>query len=197
MISSLNGQITDISGNAITVEVGGVGYLVNCAPSVLDGALIGDSVKLIVHTDVREDAITLYGFKDKVERQVFLLLKTVKGIGSRTALEVLSQVAPSDLLRAIGAGDTARLQSLKGIGKKTAERIVVELKESVGQFATEHILVRQLRVESVNFNDDAQAALMALGFTEGVAKAAIGKVLGSGTKPLDTGDLVRQALAFV
>ncbi len=197
MISSLNGLLIDISGNSITVEVGGVGYLVNCSPSVIDGSMVGDSIRLIVHTDVREDAITLYGFKDKLERQTFLLLKTVKGIGSRTAIEVLSQISPQDLLRIIGSGDTAKLQSLKGIGKKTAERIVVELKESVGQFATDQVLVKQLRLERDTFDTDAMAALMALGFSEAIAKGAIGKVLSGDSRPSDTGDFVRQALAFV
>ncbi len=197
MISSLNGIVLDISANSITVEVGGVGYLVYCAPSCMEICELDRPIKLVIHTDVREDAITLYGFRDKLERQVFMLLKTVKGIGSRTALDVISQMRPLDLLRTIGSGDTGLLQKLKGIGKKTAERIVVELKETVGQFATEQILPRQIEVSSNAHDSDAIAALVALGFAESAAKSAIEKVLKNGSVPADTGEFVRLALAFV
>jgi Holliday junction DNA helicase RuvA len=197
VISSLNGIVLDISANSVTVEVGGVGYLVHCAPACMEICQLGQSVRLVIHTDVREDAITLYGFRDKLERQVFMLLKTVKGIGSRTALDVISQMSPVDLLRTIGSGDTGLLQKLKGIGKKTAERIVVELKETVGQFATEQILPRQIEITRPNHDADAISALVALGFAESAAKSAIEKVLKNGSAPADTGEFVRLALAFV
>ncbi len=197
MISSLNGTVSDISANALTIDVGGVGYLVNCAPSCFETIELGKPVRLVIHTDVREDAITLYGFRDKLERQVFMLLKTVKGIGSKTALEVISQLSPIELLRAIGSGDTGRLQSLRGVGKKTAERVIVELKEKVGEFATEQMLTSKIEISRNSPRNDAIAALVALGFAESVAVTAIDKVSKGGADPSDTGEFVRMALKFV
>lgn len=197
MISSLNGTVSDISGNALTIDVAGVGYLVHCAPSSFELVELGKPIRLVIHTDVREDAITLYGFRDKLERQVFMLLKTVKGIGSRTALEVISQLSPIELLRAIGSGDTGRLQSLRGVGKKTAERVIVELKEKVGEFATDQMLSTRIEITRTSPRNDAIAALVALGFTESVANSAIENVLKGGSIPSDTGEFVRIALKFV
>lgn len=197
MISSLNGIVSDISANAVTLDVGGVGYLVNCSPQVASKCLIGETMKMVVHTDVREDAITLYGFLDKMERQVFLLLKTVKGIGSRTALEVISQMSPIDLLRTIGSGDLIRLQSLKGVGKKTAERIVVELKEAVGEFAVGQSISKRIEISSGSSQQDTVAALVALGFSESAAKGAVDKVIKSGSAPSGSGEFVKLALAFI
>jgi len=202
VISSLNGIVQEISANSVTVEVGGVGYLVSCSMRCLENLQLGATSKLIVYTDVREDAISLYGFKDKIERQVFQLLKTVKGIGSRTALEVLSQLDPLDLLRAIGSGDITRLKTLKGVGKKTAERIIVELKEKVGEFAVEQTMQISVDVIAATPIQDAEAALMALGFSQQLAAKALRNVLSQQSEAnnsglLIPGYLVREALKYV
>jgi len=201
VISSLNGIVSDISLNTVTVDVSGVGYSVQCSKTALQDLELGTKARFTIYTDVREDDILLYGFKDKLERQVFLLLKTVKGVGSKIALEMISQVNTLELLRAIGFGDTARLQSLKGVGKKTSERIIVELKEKVGEFAIEQaggLIVETIHSDPIK---DAESALMALGFSQSIAAKALAKVQHSekhsGNVGKETGDLVREALQYV
>ena len=197
MISTLTGLIADISSNKIIIDVSGVGYGVTCSTGCVEQLKVGGKTTLIVYTDVREDAIILYGFKDKLEREIFLLLKTVKGVGSKSAIDLLSQVKTFDLLRAIGSGDISGLQSLKGVGKKTSERIIVELKEKVGAFALEQAEGFKIDVVRTTPYQDAEAALMALGFSQSIANRALGQVQieikGSG----NTSELVKEALKYV
>ena len=136
MISYLRGTVFHQSGTSITLDVAGVGYELVCSTSCLEAIAGEDEVQIIVYTDVREDAIKLYGFVDQLEKQVFQLLLKVKGVGAKSASEILSQVDKHDLLRLIGSGDSSRLCTVKGIGKKTADRIVLELKDQVASFAT-------------------------------------------------------------
>ena len=199
MISSLNGVVSHISGNVLTLDVQGVGYEVLCTMKAASTLVQGETRRVVVFTDVQQDSIRLYGFEDRLEKQVFLLLTRVKGLGAKSASEVLSKVDKKDLLRIIASGDSARLQSIKGIGKKTSERIILELKDKVAEFvlgAAEPMMPAQTAGDLPT--DEAVQALQALGFTKKDAEAAVRKAaedieLGS----LSSGEIVREALRFV
>ncbi len=138
MIGALNGLVAEQKSDSLLLDVNGVGYQLTVTSSVLAALPAGEAkLRLIVYTDVKENAITLYGFRDSLEKEVFLLLKKVKGIGSRIALSIVSAVGPEALLQAIGTNDITRLKSIPGVGTKTAERVIVELRETVKDFALE------------------------------------------------------------
>lgn len=207
MISRLRGAVVEIDGDTIVIDVNGVGYSVTCTSSLSSRLQIASNETLCVYTDVREDAIRLFGFDSTAERHMFLLLNRVSGLGPRSAIDVLSNVNIRDLLRAIGSGDVHSLMSIKGVGKKKAERIVVELRDLVVSMAGERStsLRSLISVEgggslrqSNTASGDAIAALEVLGFNRkdaehAVAKAIESDALGHGA----AGDLVREALRFV
>jgi holliday junction DNA helicase RuvA len=132
VIARLRGLAAGRTPEGLVVEVGGVGYLVAATPSVLRRAEAGAEVTVETYLHVREDALQLYGFADAAERELFTQLLTVNGIGPKVALAVVSGSPAADLRRAIALGDVACFQVIPGIGKKTAERIVMELRERVG-----------------------------------------------------------------
>jgi Holliday junction DNA helicase RuvA len=127
MISRLRGKPVARTPDGLVLDVGGVGYLVAATPSALRRAESGGEVTVETYLHVREDALQLYGFAEPSERELFTHLLTVSGIGPKVALAVVSSGSAGDLRRAIAAGDAARFQAIPGIGKKTAERIVLEL----------------------------------------------------------------------
>ncbi|MFT5538940.1 MAG: Holliday junction DNA helicase RuvA [Alphaproteobacteria bacterium] len=133
MIAALNGLIDSIGEDSVIVDVGGVGYLVFCSSRTL-AALprVGEAVSLRIDTHVREDHIHLYGFSTEAERAWFRLLTTVQGVGVRVALAIQSALAPTDLARAIAAGDKPALGRASGVGPKLAARIATELKDKAG-----------------------------------------------------------------
>jgi Holliday junction DNA helicase RuvA len=132
VIARLTGVLAGHTPDGIVVEVGGVGYLVAATPSVLRQADPGGTVVVETYLHVREDALQLFGFATASERELFTQLLTVGGIGPKVALAVVSASSADELRRAIVLGDHARFQAIPGIGKKTAERIVLELREKVG-----------------------------------------------------------------
>ncbi len=197
MIGQIRGTVAAISTGTVLIDVGGVGYELHCSDACLANLEEGAQASLVVFTEVREDLIRLHGFVDNLEKQVFLMLTKVNGVGARTASDVLSQIDRRELLRAIGAGDVTRLQSLRGIGKKTAERLVVELRDSVGSLAGAAGAPLASRVER-EFSapvDDAVQALVALGFSRRDAERAVSQVNLSTS--LDSGAIVKEALKFV
>ena len=132
MISRLRGTPAGRAADGLVLDVGGVGYLVAATPSVLRRAEGVSELTVETYLHVREDALQLYGFADAAERELFVRLLGISGIGPKVALAVVSSSQPADLWRAIALGDPARFQAIPGIGKKTAERIVLELKGSLG-----------------------------------------------------------------
>ena len=132
MISRLRGKPVASTPDGLVLDVGGVGYLVAATPSAVRKASGADEVAVETYLHVREDALQLYGFADRAERELFVLLLTVNGVGPKVALAIVSGSSADELRRAIVREDTARFQAIPGIGKKTAERIVLELKEKVG-----------------------------------------------------------------
>ena len=133
MISRLRGAPVGRTADGLVVDVGGVGYLVSATPSVLRRADGTTEVTVETYLHVREDALQLYGFADAGERSLFVQLLGVSGIGPKVALAVVSSASPDELRRAIALRDSARFQAIPGIGKKTAERIVLELEGSIGE----------------------------------------------------------------
>src|SRR6187200_151528 len=132
VIARLRGRPAGRSADGLVLDVNGVGYLVAATPAVLRRATTGAEVTVETYLHVREDALQLYGFADAEERELFVHLLTVSGIGPKVALAVVSGSPAAELRRAIALGDHARFQAIPGIGKKTAERIVLELKEKLG-----------------------------------------------------------------
>jgi holliday junction DNA helicase RuvA len=134
MIARLRGRLLEKEPSALVVEAGGVGYAV-AVPVSTFAKITGDSVDLFIHTEVRADAILLFGFLTREERGLFRKLMAVQGVGPMTALAVLSGISPEELVTAITSGDTRRLQGVPRVGKKTAERICLELREKLDDVA--------------------------------------------------------------
>ena len=169
MIARLRGHPAGRSAEGLVLDVNGVGYLVAATPSVMRRAGAGTEVTVETYLHVREDALQLYGFADADERELFVHLLTVSGVGPKVALAVVSGSPPGELRKAIALGDHARFQAIPGIGKKTAERIVLELKEKLGSAteaglaavsdAPDHLVARDALVELGYTIVDAERAL--------------------------------------
>ena len=163
MIALLTGEVVVRRGDHVVVSCGGVGYRLSVSAETLRHVpAVGRHVSIHTHLIVRDDALALYGFATEEERDLFLLLLGVQSVGPKMALAVLSGGPPRELLSAVAAGDMARLQAVPGIGKRTAERIVVELREKVGAApAADEIVITR--------GDDPRAlardGLLGLGFT--------------------------------
>lgn len=173
MIAHLTGLLRQKTLETCVVDVGGVGYEVFVPLTTLSQLpQEGERVSLFVHTAVREDAISLYGFASARERTAFRLLISVSGVGPKLALSILS-IAADDLVRAISSGDLSRLSSIPGIGKKTAERLVLELKDKIAKTFTVSPASAEAAAEG---EDDLISALINLGYKEPAAKAAARRV---------------------
>jgi Holliday junction DNA helicase RuvA len=165
MIARLRGTVVGSTPDGLVLDVNGVGYLVAATPSVLRSAAPGNEVTVETYLNVREDALQLYGFADRGERELFTQLLTVNGVGPKVALAIVSGSPAEELRRAIVREDAARFQAIPGIGKKTAERIVLELKEKVEASAVAplgdapHLAARAALVELGDSVTDAARAL--------------------------------------
>ena len=197
MIVLLTGIVRSMSGSEITLDVRGVGYSLHCTQRCLGVLAVGADATIVVHTEMRESSIALYGFVDHTEKQVFTLLTRVKGVGARSASDILSSIDAQTLLRSIGTSDFTKLQSVKGIGKKTAERIVVELRDKVAEFVAGASLAASLERIDDTPVQEAQEALVALGFSKRDAEQAIGQLDIAAMKLTDSGEIVREALRFI
>ena len=191
MIASLAGTLSEKRPERLVVDVGGVGYAVHVSlQTFADLPSAGAAVRLLVHTEVREDAIELFGFLSAAERATFHALRKVKGLGPRTALVVLSGMPLRELLAGIAAGDAARLQTIAGVGKKFAERIVVECREAAAALAVDG--PPRLPVGPIDgVLGEAVSALVNLGYKRVDAERAVQRA-GRPTAPLE--DVIRAAL---
>src|SRR6201996_9289700 len=176
MITFLHGKLVDALPTQVTVDVNGVGYEVLIPLSSFDKLpLPGADMKLLTHLAIREDAHVLYGFMSAAEREMFrLLINTVSGIGPKIALNVLSGMNVTALRGAVANGDVKSLSQISGVGKKTAERIVVELKDKIGAVGAWEAMSAQRGLSSDDQKvNDAVLALMALGFKQPEAHESI------------------------
>ncbi len=175
MIAHLRGRLIAKHPNQAIVEAAGVGYDINITvPTFSDLPALGGEVALHVHTHVREDAIALYGFLRADEKQLFEKLITVSGIGPKLAITILSGMATADMVGAIRSNDFARLTRIPGIGKKTAERMCVELRDKLEGFGAPQPVVSHSAVE-----EDVISALSNLGFQRGLAEKAVERAVQS------------------
>jgi len=174
MIAHLRGSILEKHPNRLVIDVNGVGYEVFVPLSTFYGlGEPGTGTALRVHTHVREDAIVLYGFATQLEQDLFERLISVSGIGPKVSLAVLSGIEPEDLIRAIERGDLARLTAIPGVGKKTSERIVLELKDRLPRVSAEAVPVTgDSDATPAPLQDDVISALVNLGYHRPLAEKA-------------------------
>ena len=173
MIASVRGTLTALSSDSAVIEVGGVGLAVQCTPGTLANLRVGAPARLATSLVVREDSLTLYGFADDDEKQLFELLQTASGVGPRLAQAVLAVHPPDVVRKAIASGDTATLTRVPGIGKKSAERLVLELRDRVGPAP----VGGEAAVTAVGaWTEQVRQALIGLGWTAAQAEQAVGAV---------------------
>lgn len=180
MIASLRGRILDKQPNLLIVDVQGVGYLVHVPLSTFyDAGEVGAEASLRVHTHVREDALQLYGFLTVLEQQLFERLINISGIGPRLAIAVLSGIEPRDFIAAVQRADLARLTAIPGVGRKTAERIVLEIKDRLAQFVVPADEGPAPVASGERLRDDLLSALQNLGYHRPLAEKAVDTSLSS------------------
>lgn len=196
MIAYLKGVLAEKEITRAVVECHGVGYEAAIPLSTFDRLPAeGAEVKLYTHHEVREDAQLLFGFATKPERDMFRLVTTVSGVGPKLALAVLSGLTVGDLQLAVSQGDAKRLAAVKGIGKKTAARIVVELKDKINPIEALANATAETSREQGAVLRDAMLALAALGFSEDIARAKVQQVLDGEPGLADVETILKRALA--
>ncbi len=207
MISYLNGTLTDIANQQITLECQGVGYEVNIPKNYLSELpSLGSNLKVETYLQIRDDAHVLYGFKNKSQKKAFLLLLSVSGVGPKSAMTIISEVSVERLIKNILSENIGELSSVKGIGRKTAERVILELKEKIATaFDVENsdpsirggINPTPGTGESFDSLEEAQAALMALGYKFKEIQSAVDHIKPQIKKEMDTEAIVKLVLASI
>ncbi len=196
MIALLTGRIAHKTPDHIILDVNGVGYRVMIPFSTYYELPEEGAVTLHIHTSVREDAIHLYGFRTALEKSFFQLLISVSGIGPKMARDILSNIQPAPLAQALVSGDLHKLSTIPGIGKKTAERLVLELKDKAGKLDLTLIPQAEAReVPAVDVMDDVTSALVNLGYKEPQVKKALAAVDAAGGAGVE--ELLKQALRIL
>ncbi|MBE5781917.1 MAG: Holliday junction branch migration protein RuvA [Clostridiales bacterium] len=194
MYAYLKGTVAEKGQNEVVIDVGGVGYLLSCSMTTLQEIPpVGESMKMYTHFSVREDAMELFGFATREEKSMFARLLSVSGIGPKVALSILGSMPLRDLTLAIVTGDITTLSRAPGVGKKTAQRLALELKEKVDQSDLDAVPVSGGAYTPIQEDaaTEALAALQALGYTPAEAAKAIGQVRGQSDS---ANELVRLAL---
>ncbi len=191
MINHINGKLVEKAPTHAIIEAGGVGYFINISLLTYSKLKDNEACMLYTHLSIKEDAHTLYGFAEKTEREIFRKLISVNGVGATTARIMLSSLNSQEITIAIVSGDVDTLKSIKGIGTKSAQRIIVDLKDKLGK-------VEGLEENILTFNnntnkDEALSALLALGFTKNIVEKVLIKVLKA-QPDLDVEGLIKAAL---
>jgi holliday junction DNA helicase RuvA len=200
MIASLAGRVAAVSPDGVVVEVGGVGLFVSCTPTVIAGLPVGGSVRLATSLIVREDALTLYGFADEDERTVFELLQTATGVGPRLAQAVLAVHRPDAVRRAVATDDLAALSLVPGVGRKVAQRIVLELRDRLGPEVGTPLPADGQPAGQLDWRDQVRTGLVGLGWSVREAEEALAAVAPQAEEaaragePPQVADLLRSAL---
>lgn len=190
MITHLKGKLVEKNPTHIVIECAGVGYYVNISLHTFSKIGDSESIQLYTHLQVKEDSHTLFGFSEKSEREIFRLLLSVSGIGSSTARTMLSSLSPAQIRDAIATGDVPTIQGIKGIGAKTAQRVILDLKDKVLKVYD----IDELSAPSNNTNkDEALSALEVLGFVRKQAEKVVDKVVAQ-DPGLSVEDIIKFAL---
>jgi holliday junction DNA helicase RuvA len=210
VIASVSGRVAAVSPDGAVVEVGGVGLSVQCTPGTIARLQVGEQARLATSLVVREDSLTLYGFADDDERQLFELLQTANGVGPRLAQAVLAIHPPREVRRAVSMGDLKALMQVPGIGRKGAERLVLELRDRLGATSTDTALDGGSLPAGAGpitpvapWRDQLSAALMGLGWNIREAESAVAALAPVADEQLTTGGrvdvavLLRQALQML
>ncbi|MBB1011992.1 Holliday junction DNA helicase subunit RuvA [Dietzia kunjamensis] len=193
MIASIRGTVAEIGLDRCVVETGGVGVLVHATPAALAGLRRGAEGMLHTELVVREDSLTLYGFDSVDARQLFLTVQTVSGVGPRLALAIVATLEPEVLVRALGTGDVRALTRVPGVGKRTAERMVLELKDKVGPVSDDGSVGIQGGATGGSAATEVAEALEGLGFSSAEAEKTATAVLAA-EPDLDPAQALRLAL---
>jgi Holliday junction DNA helicase RuvA len=207
MIASINGRVAAVSPDGAVVEVGGVGLAVQCTPGTIARLQVGETARLSTSLVVREDSLTLYGFADDDERSLFELLQTANGVGPRLAQAVLAIHPPREVRRAVSMADVKSLMQVPGIGKKGAERLILELRDRLGSVTTDTSLDGPIGLPSVApvapWRDQLTSALVGLGWNPKEAESAViqlapvadEQIVANGS--IEVAVLLRQALQLL
>ena len=194
MIEYGRGKIEEVTPAYVVVETaGGVGYMLNISLNAYTKLQSEREARLYVYEAIREDAYVLYGFTDKHERELFMLLITVSGVGPNTARMILSSLTPADLEAVISGGNVGALKSVKGIGAKTAQRIIVDLKDKINTTGDSLLIHTQIENEAY---EEALAALIMLGFTRQMSEKALKKLYAENPK-VTVEQAIKQALKMM
>ncbi|MEU4897393.1 Holliday junction branch migration protein RuvA [Streptomyces sp. NPDC044780] len=175
MIAFVSGPVAAVAPDTAVIEVGGVGMAVQCTPATLSGLRVGEQARLATSLVVREDSLTLYGFADDDERQVFELLQTASGVGPRLAQAMLAVHSPDALRRAVSTGDEKALTAVPGIGKKGAQRLLLELKDRLGEPLGSAVPGAR-SAPAPGWSDQLHTALVGLGYATREADEAVAAV---------------------
>jgi Holliday junction DNA helicase RuvA len=194
MIATVRGPVASLSVDSAVVEVGGVGILVHCAPATLASLRLGQEATLATSLVVREDSLTLYGFPDADERTTFETLQTASGVGPRLAQALLAVHRPDEIRRAVAEEDLAALCLVPGIGRKGAQRLVLELKDRLGP---PHGSAPATPKATGSWQTQLRDALTGLGYAPREADEAVAAVVPDAESPVEIPVLLRQALAVL
>ncbi len=203
MIAYLSGKLLEKQATAVILDVGGVGYEVTIPLSTFyELGEVGSEVSLRIFTYVREDVLQLFGFRTLRERELYLKLISVQGIGAKSGISMLSGMSADEIVTAIRTDNLARLTSIPGVGKKTAERMVIELRDKLNEFTTqatqEHIAAggKQIELPADAVFDDALSALVNLGYQRNAAEKALNQAIKDGTE-VSVQKLLRKSLQLL
>ncbi|AXT61194.1 Holliday junction branch migration protein RuvA [Aquimarina sp. AD10] len=190
MITHIRGRLIEKNPTNVVIDCTGVGYMIHISLHTFSLLPEGESLQLYTHLQVKEDSHTLYGFVEKSEREIFRLLISVSGIGTSTARTMLSSLHPDQIKDAIASNDVATIQSIKGIGAKTAQRVIIDLKDKILKVYN----IDEVSVSQSNTNkDEALSALETLGFNRKLAEKVVDRVLKNSPKET-VENIIKQAL---
>ncbi|SFA98767.1 Holliday junction branch migration protein RuvA [Algoriphagus aquimarinus] len=195
MIDYLSGKLVFKDPTYVIIDVGGIGYHVKISLQTYTEIKDEEQIKLLTFLHIKEDAHTLFGFKQEDEKRLFLLLLSINGVGPSTGLMILSSLSSVEIEQAILSGDVATIQHVKGIGAKTAQRIILELKDKVGKAGSDAATASLGFLKSSNkIREEALQALITLGFPKAAAEKNIATVLKKTTGEISLEDLIKASL---
>lgn len=193
MIAHIQGRLVEKTPTDVVIDCHGVGYQIHISLHTFSQIPDAENIKLYTYLQIKEDAHNLYGFAEKKERELFKLLLSVSGVGASTARTMLSSLAPEQIIQAIASNDVGTIQSIKGIGAKTAQRVILDLKDKILKLYQ----IEEVSVSSYNTNkEEALSALEVLGYVRKNAEKILEKII-TNTPNASVEDLIKQALKLL